>query len=169
MLKLEKVSEIYFDSIKDMKQNYIENAEGRIQGSGALEKYNNLNEWFDSISRIEKGLDSTVDKCLYYLILLDNEVIGTICYRPILTESLFDFGGQIGYSIKPNKRQNGYMSKALELLLNEIKEEVIIMTEVNNVASNKVILKNGGILIDTVIKYGLNINRYKIPATVSCC
>ena len=165
MIKLEKISEIYFDSLKEMKQNYIENAEGRIQGSGALEKYNDLNEWFESINRIEQGLDNNVDKCYYYLIVLDEEVIGTMCYRPILTESLFDFGGQIGYSIKPSQRKKAYMSQALKLLLNEIKEDVIIMTELNNIASNKIIIKSGGVLIDTVIKYGLNINRYKIPSS----
>ena len=44
-------------------------------------------------------------------IIKGEEVIGTICFRHELNEELREFGGQIGYSIKPSQRQKGYMTE----------------------------------------------------------
>lgn len=96
---------------------------------------------------------------------MGDEVVGTICMRHYLTKDLEEFGGHIGYSIKPSQRRKGYAKEALRIVLNLYKnkyDEILITCEKENIASNKTILANGGILINQIEKFGLNINRYKI-------
>jgi predicted acetyltransferase len=61
--------------------------------------------------------------------------------------------GHSGYSVVEWKRRRGYASKALGLLLPHAKavclEYVEITTDFDNIASQKVIVANGGILIET--------------------
>lgn len=61
--------------------------------------------------------------------------------------------GHTGYSVVEWKRRRGYATKGLELLLPFAKsiglEYVEITTDTENIASQKVILANGGILFDT--------------------
>ena len=165
MVRLVKPSKQYFDQIIELKKDFITNNEPRIQGSGSLDKYDDLNEWLKSINEIEQGLNPKLVPTTYYLILLDNEVVGTISMRHYLTKDLEEFGGHIGYSIKPRARRKGYAKEALRILLDLYKDkydEILIMCEDDNIASNKTVLANGGVLINKKEKFGLNINRYKV-------
>lgn len=60
--------------------------------------------------------------------------------------------GHIGYSVVPWKRRRGYATAALALLLEEARDLglafVTLTTQPGNVASQKVILANGGELIE---------------------
>lgn len=165
MIKLVKPSTVYFDQLIILKQDFSKNNGPRIQGSGSIDKYDDLNEWLKSISDIEQGLNPKLVPSTYYLILSDDEVVGTICMRHYLTKDLEEFGGHIGYSIKPSARRKGYAKEALRLILELYKDkydEILIMCEDDNIASNKTILANEGILINQIEKFGLKINRYKI-------
>lgn len=165
MISLVRPSEEHFNQLKELKTDFINKNEPRIQGSGSLDKYENLDEWLKSINEIEHGLNTKLVPSTYYLILSDDEVVGTICMRYHLTKDLEEFGGHIGYSIKPSARRKGYATEALRLMLELYKDkydEILIMCEDDNIASNKTILANGGILINQIEKFGLKINRYKI-------
>ena len=52
--------------------------------------------------------------------------------------------------------------EALKKIYKDKYEEILIMCEKDNIASNKTILVNGGVLINKIEKFGLNINRYKV-------
>lgn len=165
MIKLEKPSKEYFKQIIELKQNFFSNNELRIQGSGSLDRYDDLNEWLLSISDIEQGKNKNVVQTTYYLILEDNQVVGTICIRHYLTEELKEFGGHIGYSIKPSARRKGCAKEALRLIIELYKDkydEILIMCEDDNIASNRTIIANGGVLINKIEKFGLKITRYRI-------
>jgi predicted acetyltransferase len=59
--------------------------------------------------------------------------------------------GHIGYSVVPWKRRQGHATSALAQILPLVREEglahVILTTDVGNVASQRVIVANGGVLL----------------------
>lgn len=64
--------------------------------------------------------------------------------------------GHIGYSVVPWKQNLGYAKEALRQLLPEAKEEglkfVEITTDPSNLASQRVIIANGGVLFEKFVK-----------------
>lgn len=64
--------------------------------------------------------------------------------------------GHIRYSVVPWKRRRGYATAALGLMLQRAKDEglefVEITTDPENVASQRVILANGGVLVERFLK-----------------
>lgn len=60
--------------------------------------------------------------------------------------------GHIGYAVVPWKRRRGYATRALGLILSEARAEgleyVEITTDPDNVASQRVAMANGGVLVE---------------------
>lgn len=92
----------------------------------------------------------------YYLIEND-EIIGTSSIRTnIKCNDYFNkYSGNIGYTIIPSKRKQGYGTFFLHLLLQKCKElrikEVMLVCKVDNIGSQRVIENNLGSYIDTVL------------------
>ena len=86
--------------------------------------------------------------------LWDGEFCGTIGFRwrPGTTDLPPHCLGHIGYSVVPWKRRKGYATRALALLLPEAAKEglafVEVTTNLDNVASQRVIIANGGQLFE---------------------
>jgi predicted acetyltransferase len=84
----------------------------------------------------------------------DGEFCGSIGFRwqPGTTELPPYCLGHIGYSVVPWKRQRGYATRALQLLLPLARAEglayVELTTQADNVASQRVIEANGGEVIE---------------------
>ncbi len=88
--------------------------------------------------------------------LVDNgEYIGRISIRHELNDKLRSIGGHIGYDVRPSKRGRGYATRMLTLALEKCRErsldKVLITCDETNVASKRVIEKNGGVF------------EYKVP------
>ena len=81
---------------------------------------------------------------------LDDEIIGAISIRHSLNKYLFDFGGHIGYGIKPSKRKCGYAKSMVKMSFQILKElgltTVLITCYTHNIGSAKTIESLGGIL-----------------------
>lgn len=77
------------------------------------------------------------------------ELFGAANIRHELNEQLVNFGGHIGYGIKPSARGQGFATKQLALALEKAKElgieRALITCDRENVASRQVILNNGGV------------------------
>jgi predicted acetyltransferase len=90
--------------------------------------------------------------------LWDGEFCGVIGFRwqPGTCELPPHVLGHIGFSVVPWKRQRGYATRALQLLLPEARQEglayVELTTDVTNVASQRVIEANGGQLVERFYK-----------------
>jgi predicted acetyltransferase len=88
----------------------------------------------------------------------DGEFAGNIGlrWRPGTTDLPHYCLGHIGYGVVPWKQGRGYAKRALSLILPLAKREghafVEITTDVDNVASQRVILSNGGVLVEHFIK-----------------
>ena len=63
-------------------------------------------------------------------------------------------GNHVGYAVRPSKRRKGYATKALQCLLDEARnlkiDKLMPSCGGDNVASRRVIERNGGMLLDPV-------------------
>lgn len=80
----------------------------------------------------------------------DNKIVGTINVRWNLTEEMKQFGGNIGYGIRPTERRKGYNKINLYLGLMEAQklglDKVMLDCDVNNLGSAKTMQALGGVL-----------------------
>ncbi len=80
----------------------------------------------------------------------NSEIIGVCNIRHQLIERLRDFGGHIGYSIRPSERNKGFGTEMLKLALKKARgfgiDRALITCNKDNIASQRVIQKNGGVL-----------------------
>ena len=112
----------------------------------------------------------------YRLWLWDGEFCGAIGLRWVPgTESLPPYVlGHIGYAVVPWKQRRGYATRALGLMLAKAAGEglsrVQITTDPDNIASQRVIEANGGVLVERFVarQYGDKEHlRYRVPTARS--
>ena len=106
-----------------------------------------------------------------YLRERDRVIVGTIQFRHEFNDFLRDFGGNIGYSVHPRERRKGYAKRMLADCLVVCKnfglDRVLITCLVENEASRRTILANGGVYEKTVFceRDGVSLQRYWIDLT----
>jgi predicted acetyltransferase len=94
------------------------------------------------------------------------EVLGHLRLRERLNARLERLGGHIGYDVPPSQRRKGYATRMLALGLREAAarglSRVLLTADAGNVASIKVILRNGGRLDEQYVFEGVRRRRYWI-------
>ncbi|WP_299685549.1 GNAT family N-acetyltransferase [uncultured Dokdonia sp.] len=110
-----------------------------------FKKFIETNERYETYSEKDFVCHTT-----FWLINDASEIIGTSNIRHQLNDSLLIENGHIGCGIKPSCRGKGHATKILALSLEKAKElglnKVLLTCDKINIASQKVILKNGGTL-----------------------
>ena len=103
---------------------------------------------------------------------LNNRLIGMIDIRMMLNEYLFNYGGHIGYSIRPSERRSGYamyqLYLGLKYFLDNNIDKVLITCNKENIGSAKTIINCGGILENEILEEDGNLlQRYWIDVSNS--
>lgn len=127
--------------------------DSRMDGTCALDQYDDFDTWLANVRAYSAPETTPAGKvpATQYLALDENEhLVGMVNLRHCLNDYLLEFGGHIGYSVRPADRKNGYAIQMLRLALDEAKalglDRVRIACDRYNIASAKTIQANGGIL-----------------------
>lgn len=131
-------------------QEHFDNGENSISASFGLSKIE-YSEWVKTINKYASIGEKDLGKNLLYLCFDNDELIGLLSIRYDLSEKLREDYGDIGYGVRPSKRNKGYATEMCRYGLSVCKEkgmkEVIIGCYKDNVASATVIKNNGGVLL----------------------
>jgi predicted acetyltransferase len=117
-----------------------------------LEKYvQERLDWKEGKSLPEGWISSSE----FWLVRDESTILGISSLRHKLTENLRNIGGHIGYNIRPSERRKGYGTLILALTLEKARElglaRVLVTCDEDNIASAKIIEKNGGRFENTYI------------------
>lgn len=165
----EKIMNMYEEYMKSDLILGIDRFEG-IRDFENIEKMT-FNEWINDLkkNKDEKNLPIDYSPHTFYLAFNDsNEIVGAIGLRWKQVPNLMTYGGLIGYSIRPMQRKKGYGTQMLRLGLEKFKKtdinNILITCKDFNIASKRVIEKNGGIFENNYynIEDGYNYLRYWI-------
>jgi predicted acetyltransferase len=175
-IKLIKPSAEYAEKIAEYRAEFPAERErvtyypSRIPGMDYLEKYDNVLGWL-------QFCEDMSDKLTWYMAIResDSKIVGFIVFRHKLEyhDDDIEFASNFGYSVCPSERGKGYAKEQLRLGLQIAKafglDKVRIVCRDINIGSNKIILANSGVHIDTIRgeKSGLNVNRYDIQLNMN--
>ena len=167
--ELRKPCERDIDEIIAFKNEFLSTGDS-MDGSGLLDSYEPI-EWLNNNAKMELIEDPNISKSLQMGLFerKSGRLIGLIQLRTQLKGYLIEFGGNIGYCIRPSERNKGYakfmLSKMLEICTALKMKRVLITCLEDNLASAKVIESNGGKLEKVVfdgVNYKKNVKRFWI-------
>lgn len=162
-IEMEKEYIDYIDEWESSGENIVPYASRR-----SIYNYSELLRFWSDMATSKAYERGFVPSTLYFLVGEDKKIYGSLHIRHELNEYLLNYGGHIGYGIRPSERKKGYASKMLSeaLLLPIINElginKVLITCDKLNIASAKTIINNGGILENEILEDGEVTQRYWI-------
>lgn len=135
------------------------------EGRASLDAFlDECRDWEDQ-AKVGPGL---VPQTIYWLIDDRGHAVGMARVRRQLTQRLLQYGGNVGYYIRPSDRGRGYGTCILRLALEELRASrvarALVTTGPDNLASIGAILANGGVPDGQGrhVDHGEIVNRYWI-------
>ncbi len=147
----------YREEIAAYRQEFLDSGDS-MDGTGPLRRMADPMEWLaatEQCSHADTVPNGWVQATQFLCVREgDNRVVGMIQVRHRFNAFLQEYGGHIGYSVRPSERRKGYAA----WMLNAVKPfcrsiglaSVLVTCLTGNESSRRVILKNGGVYDATV-------------------
>ena len=151
-LRLVKPSIEYIDEIRAYRQECMD-IDGHSHGDSGLSEFEDPLAWItqcDLMERQETVPDSSWVEADQFMLVREGErrILGMINFRHSLNDYLAEYGGHIGYGVRPSERRKGYAKSMLMLCLEKCRElgldKVLITCVISNEASRRTISSCGG-------------------------
>ena len=144
--------------VMDYRQAHLDCGETDMPGSAGLASaagYAQWLVWLEQNAREETVRPGLVPASTFLVMRAkDGHMVGIIDIRHRLSEYLFQYGGHIGYGLRPDARGKGYGAEMLALGLEKCRERgierVLLTCDSNNAAAARVMEKNGAVLENVV-------------------
>jgi predicted acetyltransferase len=124
--------------------------------------------WLSRVYDHSEGLNIPEGKvpATFLLAVVSGEVVGRISIRHQLNDFLMNFGGHIGYMVRPSHRRKGYATEMLrqaKAIAKSLGINIALVTcNDDNLGSITVIESQGGVLENIVDENGRALRRYWI-------
>ncbi len=154
-------------AVMDFREEFLK-AKEKISGGVGLEQAENYEDWLGHKYIPHYG---SVDEAVFLAFDSVGKLVGISDIRLGTNDFIQTFAGQIGYSVRPSQRKRGYASEILKLTLIEAAKcglsKILITCNEPNIASAKVIEKNGGVLEKIIPHPGFSdVKRYYIDLSL---
>lgn len=171
-MEFREVSQLDQTELKAYRAAFVAHDEA-IHGGAGLAQASSVDQWLKELALFasEATVPAGFVQAKTYVAIEEGSIVGLLNLRLALNDFLRNYGGHIGYSVKPDHRKKGYGTAMLKAGLQNAQAEgltsVLLMCDQENAASAKVIEANGGQFIDQVIdpSDGTALRRYWIDLT----
>ncbi len=142
---------------EEFKNEFFQNGETVINGSSLYDQMA-FQDWLVAVKNNANAETASKDWVVTTAFLAfrksDNSVVGIIDIRHSIDHPfLAQYGGHIGYAVRPSERRKGYATQMVNLALDYAKsiglQKVMLGCYTDNTASVKTILNCGGVLTKT--------------------
>ena len=175
-IKLVEPGPEYAEDIWAFRQEVLEkdaDNEDQFAGCLSLDTSSSAEEWIQicSLRKSEETCNQVgteVPSHMYLAVRLsDNRIVGIIDLRHHINHPILGtWGGHCGYTVRPSERGKGYAKEMLRQNIQNAKalgiEKMLVTCNVDNTASEKTILANGGVFESIIEVDGSRMKRYWI-------